>query len=170
MVRIEDAEFFVDVYNPPLKLVIVGAVHLAQALIPMAQAAGYDVAVIDPRGAFATAERFPGVVLYNEWPDEVMPKLGLDQRTALVALTHDPKIDDPALKAAVNSDCFYIGALGSKKTNASRFERLRAAGHDEVKLKRIHGPIGLAIGARGPAEIAVSIMGEMTSALRLGVK
>jgi xanthine dehydrogenase accessory factor len=169
MVRGADGrELFVNVYNPPLKLIAIGAVHLAQALIPMAKAAGYDVTVIDPRGAFATAERFPGVDLHPEWPDEVLAGMALDERTALVALTHDPKIDDPALDAALKGRPFYIGALGSKKTNASRHERLKARGFDDAALARIHGPIGLAIGARGPAEIAVSIMAEMTQVLRLG--
>ncbi len=161
-------EQFVNVYNPPLKLVVVGAVHLAQALIPMAKAAGYDVVVIDPRGAFATGARFPDVELHAEWPDEVLAATPLDERTALVALTHDPKIDDPALDAALKGRPFYIGALGSRKTSAARHDRLRARGFDDEALARIHGPIGLAIGARGPAEIAVSIMAEMTQVLRLG--
>jgi len=168
IVKIGDAEYFINVYNPPLNLVIVGAVHLAQALIPLARAAGYDVTVIDPRAAFASPERFPGVLVHNEWPDEVMPRLDLGPRSALVALTHDPKIDDPALTAALRSGCFYIGALGSKKTQGGRRERLAAAGFKEADLSRIHGPIGLAIGARGPAEIAISIMAEITAALRVG--
>ena len=168
IVKIGDAEYFINVYNPPLHLVIVGAVHLAQALIPLARAAGYDVTVIDPRAAFASPERFPDVVVHDEWPDEVLPKLDLGPRTALVALTHDPKIDDPALNAALHSGCFYIGALGSKKTQGARRDRLAAAGFKEADLSRIHGPIGLSIGARGPAEIAISIMAEMTAALRVG--
>ncbi len=163
-----DGECFVNIYNPPLRLVIIGAVHIAQAVIPFAQAAGYDISVIDPRGAFATGARFPGVELYPEWPDEILPQTGLDQRTAMMALTHDPKIDDPALAAALKSDVFYIGALGSKKTHATRIERLRAMGFGEDRLARIHGPIGIAIGAKGPAEIAISIMAEMTRCLRLG--
>lgn len=167
-VKIGDAEYFINVYNPPLNLIIVGAVHLAQALIPLARAAGYDVAVIDPRAAFASQERFPDVSVHSEWPDEVLPKLDLGPRTALVALTHDPKIDDPALTAALGSRCFYIGALGSKKTQGARRERLTAAGFVEADLNRIHGPIGLSIGARGPAEIAISIMAEITAALRVG--
>jgi xanthine dehydrogenase accessory factor len=161
-------ECFVTIYNPPLRLVIVGAVHIAQAVIPFAQASGYDVTVIDPRGAFATGARFPGIALYPEWPDEIIPKVGLDQRTAMIALTHDPKIDDPALSAALTSEVFYIGALGSKKTHASRLERLKAKGFTEEQLARIHGPIGISIGAKGPAEIAISIMAEMTRCLRLG--
>ena len=159
---------FINIHNPPLRLVIIGAVHIAQSVIPIAQQLGYDVTVIDPRGAFATGARFPGIALHAEWPDEIIPKIGLDPRTALIALTHDPKIDDPALDAALKSDVFYIGALGSKKTQASRGERLKAAGFTEEQLARLHGPIGLNIGAKGAPEIAVSIMGEVTRCLRLG--
>jgi xanthine dehydrogenase accessory factor len=168
IVKIGDAEYFINVYNPPLNLIIVGAVHLAQALIPLARAAGYDVTVIDPRAAFASRERFPDVTVHGDWPDEVLPKLDLGPRTALVALTHDPKIDDPALNAALKSGCFYIGALGSNKTQGKRRERLVAQGFTEKDLSRIHGPIGLAIGVRGPAEIAIAIMAEITAALRVG--
>jgi xanthine dehydrogenase accessory factor len=159
---------FINVFNPALRLVIIGAVHIAQSVIPMAQALGYDVTVIDPRGAFATGARFPGIALHAEWPDEVIPAIGLDARTALIALTHDPKIDDPALAAALRSDVFYVGALGSRKTQGSRLARLGEAGFSEAELARIHGPIGLSIGARGAPEIAVSIMAEITRALRLG--
>jgi xanthine dehydrogenase accessory factor len=159
---------FVNIHNPPLRLVIIGAVHIAQSVIPIAQQAGYDITVIDPRGAFATGARFPDVTLHAEWADEVLPKVGLDARTAMVALTHDPKIDDPALHFALKSDVFYIGALGSKKTQASRRERLLKEGLSESDLARIHGPIGLPIGAVGAPEIAISIMAEMTKALRLG--
>jgi xanthine dehydrogenase accessory factor len=159
---------FINIHNPPLRLVIIGAVHIAQSVIPIAQQAGYDITVIDPRGAFATGARFPGVTLHAEWPDEVLPKMGLDARTAFVALTHDPKIDDPALHIALKSDVFYIGALGSKKTQASRKERLLKEGFSEGDLARIHGPIGLPIGAVGAPEIAISIMAETTKALRLG--
>jgi xanthine dehydrogenase accessory factor len=159
---------FINIHNPPLRLVIIGAVHIAQSVIPIAQALGYDVTVIDPRGAFATGARFPGIELHTEWPDEIIPKIGLDPRTALIALTHDPKIDDPALDAALKSDVFYIGALGSKKTQASRAQRLKDAGFSESQVARIHGPIGLNIGAKGAPEIAVSIMGEVTRCLRLG--
>lgn len=159
---------FINIHNPPLRMVIIGAVHIAQSVIPIAQQLGYDVTVIDPRGAFATGARFPGIALNAEWPDELIPKIGLDPRTALIALTHDPKIDDPALDAALKSDVFYIGALGSKKTQASRAERLRAAGFTQQQIARIHGPIGLSIGAKGAPEIAVSIMAEVTRALRLG--
>ena len=159
---------FVAIQNPPLNLVIIGAVHIAQAVIPMAQQVGYDVTVIDPRGAFATGARFPGIDLLVEWPDEALPKLSLDQRTAMLALTHDPKIDDPALVAALNADLFYIGALGSKKTQAARVARLKDKGFSDEQIARIHGPIGLAIGAKGAPEIAISIMAEMTRTLRLG--
>ena len=159
---------FINIYNPPLRLVIIGAVHIAQSVIPIARQLGYDVTVIDPRGAFATGERFPEIALFAEWPDEVIPQVGLDARTAMVALTHDPKIDDPALHAALNSEVFYIGALGSKKTHASRVARLKEARFSDAEIARIHGPIGLSIGAKGAPEIAVSIMAEMTRALRLG--
>lgn len=159
---------FINIHNPPLRLVIIGAVHIAQAVIPIAQQLGYDITVIDPRGAFATGARFPGITLHAEWPDEVIPQIGLDPRTAMIALTHDPKIDDPALFAALKSDLFYIGALGSKKTQASRAQRLKDAGFTDAQIGRIHGPIGLSIGAKGAPEIAVSIMAEMTRSLRLG--
>ena len=159
---------FINIHNPPLRLVIIGAVHIAQAVIPMAQQAGYDVIVIDPRGAFATGARFPGIALHVEWPDEIIAQIGLDARTAMIALTHDPKIDDPALNLALHSECFYIGALGSKKTQASRCARLKEMGISDEKITRIYGPVGLAIGAKGAAEIAISIMAEMTRTLRLG--
>jgi xanthine dehydrogenase accessory factor len=159
---------FINIHNPPLRLIIIGAVHIAQSVIPIAQQLGYDVTVIDPRGAFATGARFPGIALHADWPDEVINRIGLDQRTAVIALTHDPKIDDPALDAALKSEVFYIGALGSKKTQASRAERLRNSGFTDDQIARIHGPIGVAIGAKGAPEIAVSIMAEMTRALRLG--
>ncbi len=167
-IEIGGAEVFIHIHNPPLKMIIVGAVHVAQDLIPMAGAAGFDVSVIDPRGAFATAERFPQVTLHSDWPDEVMPGLGIDHRTAVLALTHDPKIDDPALTHALRSECFYIGALGSRKTHAGRLERLSAHGFEAETMARIHGPIGLDIGARGTAEIAISIMGQVVQVLRRG--
>ncbi|MEK9970484.1 MAG: XdhC family protein [Ferrovibrio sp.] len=154
------------VFNPPLRLILVGAVHIAQALVPMAQLAGYEVVVIDPRSAFGSIERFPGVQLSNDWPDEAMEKLRPDLRTALVTLTHDPKIDDPALIAGLKSDVFYIGALGSKKTHASRLERLAAAGFGADDFARINGPVGLNIGAKSPAEISISILAQLTAALR----
>ena len=164
----DTGESFVAIHNPPLRLVIIGAVHIGQSIIPMAQAANYDVTVIDPRGAFATGARFPGVTLIEDWPQDVLPKLGLDARTGFVALTHDPKIDDPALDLALRSKVFYIGALGSKKTQGTRMERLKASGLDDAALARIHGPIGMKIGAVGAPEIAISIMAEMTQSLRLG--
>lgn len=162
----EQGPLFLNVFNPPLRLILVGAVHIAQALVPMAQLAGYEVIVIDPRSAFGSIERFPGVQLSNDWPDEAMAQLKPDLRTALVTLTHDPKIDDPALIAALKSDVFYIGALGSKKTHASRLERLAAAGFGSDDVARIHGPVGLNIGAKSPAEISISILAQMTAALR----
>jgi xanthine dehydrogenase accessory factor len=163
-----DGEIFITIHNPRLRLLIIGAVLIAQSVIPMAEAAGYDVTVVDPRGAFATGARFPGVKLYADWPDDVLPAFGLDARTAVLALTHDPKIDDPALQLALKSRAFYIGALGSKKTQAARVERLRADGFSDADIARINGPIGLNIGAVGAAEIAISIMAEMTQRLRLG--
>ena len=156
---------FVEIWNPPLRLVVVGAVHIAQALAPMAALAGYKVTVIDPRSAFASAERFPGVEIVADWPDDVLPSLQPDKRTAIVTLTHDPKIDDPALKAALGSDAFYIGALGSRKTHAKRGERLAEAGFGPAGITRIRGPVGLAIGALTPAEIALSILAEITAVL-----
>ncbi|MDE4143139.1 XdhC family protein [Phaeobacter gallaeciensis] len=162
----EDGKTFVAVHNPPLRLIVVGAVHIAQALVPMARIAGYDPVIIDPREAFAAAARFPGETLMDDWPDEAVEKLGLDARTALVLLTHDPKLDDPALEAALGADCFYIGALGSTRTHAKRVDRMVAAGFTAEQIGRIHGPIGLDIGAAGPSEIAVSILAEMTAVLR----
>jgi xanthine dehydrogenase accessory factor len=159
---------FLQVFNPPLRLVVVGAVHIAQALAPMAALAGYAVTVIDPRRAFASDARFPDVELVNEWPDEGLEALHPDRRTAVVTLTHDPKIDDPALDTALRTECFYIAALGSKRTHAGRVERLKALGHDEPTIGRIKGPAGLDIGAVSPAEIAVSVLAEMTSVLRKG--
>ncbi len=158
--------WFLAVYNPPLDLAIVGAAHIAQVLAQMAALAGYGVRIIDPRTAFATAERFPNVAISHDWPDEALEKSPLGTRSALVALTHDPKIDDPALQIAIRSPCFYIGALGSKKTHAGRLARLKASGFSDSELVRIHGPIGLNIGARSPAEIAISILAEMTLRLR----
>jgi xanthine dehydrogenase accessory factor len=157
---------FVEVWNPPLRLIAVGTVHIAQALAPIAALAGYRVTVIDPRAAFAAAERLPGVEILAAWPDEVLPGLRPDKRTAIVTLSHDPKIDDPALAAALRSDAFYIGALGSRRTHAKRAERLIAAGFVSGEIARIRGPIGLAIGATTPAEIAISILAEVTAVLR----
>lgn len=159
---------FLQIFNPPLRLVIVGAVHIAQALAPMAALMGYAVAVIDPRRSFATDARFPDVTLVTDWPDEAMEAAAPDRRTAVVTLTHDPKLDDPALDVALRSDAFYIAALGSKRTHAGRVERLKALDHDEAAIARIHGPAGLDIGAVSPAEIAVSVLAEMTAVLRKG--
>jgi xanthine dehydrogenase accessory factor len=151
---------------PPPQLVITGAVHISQALAPIGRLLGYDVTIVDPRTAFASIERFPDVKVIAEWPDVALPPLGIDHYTAFVALTHDPKIDDPALTHALARDCFYIGALGSKKTHGRRLERLKAQGVSDADLARIHAPIGLAIGAVSPPEIAVAIMGEITARLR----
>ncbi|RKF15214.1 XdhC/CoxI family protein [Roseovarius spongiae] len=163
-----DGKTCVIIHNPPLRLLVVGAVHIAQALAPMARIAGYDPVLIDPRPAFAAPGRFPGERIIEDWPDEGVRGFGLDTRTALVLLTHDPKLDDPALMAALGSDAFYVGALGSTRTHAKRVERLRAAGLDQAAIARIHAPIGLDIGAAGPAEIALSILAEMTRVLRTG--
>lgn len=162
----EDGETFVAIHNPPLRLIIVGAVHIAQALVPMARIAGYDPVLIDPRETFGSDTRFPGETILNDWPDEAVTKLGLDARTALVLLTHDPKIDDPAIEAALRSRAFYIGALGSTRTHAKRVDRLTAAGFSTEEIGLIHAPVGLDIGAAGPAEIAVSILAQMTAVLR----
>ena len=164
----DDSRVFVGIHNPPLRLIVVGAVHIAQALVPMARVAGYDPMLIDPREAFGSDARFPGETILHDWPDEAVQKLGLDTRTALVLLTHDPKLDDPALEQALRAQCFYIGALGSTRTHAKRVERLTSSGFTEDEIARIHGPIGLDIGASGPAEIAVSILAEMTRVLRKG--
>ena len=158
---------FITAHVPPPRLVITGAVHISQALAPMAGLLGYDVTIVDPRTAFATPERFPEVKLIPEWPDVALPPLNIDRYTAFVALTHDPKIDDPALLHALARDCFYIGALGSRKTHGRRLERLKAQGASDAALARIHAPIGLAIGAVSPPEIAVAILGQMTARLRL---
>ena len=157
---------FLTVHVPPAQLVVTGAVHISQALAPIAKLLGYDVTIVDPRTAFASIERFPDVKVIAEWPDVALPPLGIDRYTAFVALTHDPKIDDPALTHALARDCFYIGALGSKKTHGRRLERLKAQGISDAALARIHAPIGLDIGAVSPAEIAVAIMGEITARLR----
>jgi xanthine dehydrogenase accessory factor len=157
---------FLRVFNPPVRVVIVGAVHIAQPLVRMIELAGYEPIVVDPRRAFATEFRFEGVRLLQEWPDEALAGIGLDRRTAVVTMTHDPKIDDPALAAALRSDAFYLGSLGSKKTQAARAERLRGMGFSEADLARIHGPVGLPIGARTPGEIAISILSQVVGALR----
>lgn len=167
MAETPQGRVFLTVYVPPPRLIAIGAVHISQALAPMGRLVGYDVTIIDPRTAFATPERFPDVPLIAEWPDTALPPLNVDRYTAFVALTHDPKIDDPALLHAFSRDCFYIGALGSKKTHARRVERLKGQGASDADLARIHAPIGLPIGAVSPPEIAIAIMGEITAALRL---
>jgi xanthine dehydrogenase accessory factor len=166
VVEDDGTKIFLNVYNPPLRLIIVGAVHIAQPLARMAAMTGYDVTVIDPRAAFASEERFPGVTVMTEWPDDAMATLSPDARTAIVTLTHDPKIDDPALEVALRSPVFYIGALGSKKTHNARLYRLGKAGFSEADMARICGPVGLAIGAKSPAEIAVAVLAQITERLR----
>ena len=162
----EESNTFIAIHNPPLRLVVVGAVHIAQALVPMAQIAGFDPFVVDPREAFGSQARFPNARVINDWPDAALKDVGVDTRTALVLLTHDPKLDDPALHVGLRSGAFYIGALGSKRTHAARVERLTEAGFDPHTIARINGPVGLDIGAAGPAEIAVSILAQMIEALR----
>lgn len=162
-----EGKVFLTVHVPSAKLIITGAVHISQALAPMGQLLGYDVTIVDPRTAFASIERFPDVKVIAEWPDVALPPIGIDRYTAFVALTHDPKIDDPGLDIALKSDCFYIGALGSRKTHARRVERLKAErGFTDNDIGRIHSPIGLDIGAVSPSEIAVAIIGEITQRLR----
>jgi xanthine dehydrogenase accessory factor len=165
-IETEAGPIFIQTFNTPLRMLIVGAVHIAQALAPIAVIGGYAVTIIDPRRSFATTARFPGVTLTHDWPDEAMDKLKLDARTAVVTLTHDPKIDDPALDRALRSDCFYIGCLGSTRTHKARLARLAEIGFGEKDFARIHGPVGLDIGAQSPAEIAISIVAEVTSVLR----
>jgi len=162
----EGHSVFMTVSMPPPRIVLIGAVHISQALAPMARLAGFDMTIIDPRTAFATPERFPDVPLIAEWPEVAIPKVGLDRFTALAALTHDPKIDDGALVAALAAGCFYVGALGSRKTHGRRLERLREAGVGEAALATIRAPIGLPIGAQSPAEIAIAILAEIIGALR----
>ena len=157
---------FVEVWNPKPRLLVIGAVHTAQELVPLARATGYEVTVIDPRTAFSTPVRFPNTILLHDWPNEALATLAPDRRTAILTLTHDPKIDDPALEVALRSEAFYIGALGSRRTHAKRVERLKNAGFDAAAIARIHGPVGLPIGAQTPAEIAISIMAEITAVLR----
>ena len=163
---LDDARIFVAIHNAPLRLAIVGAVHIAQHLVPMAHACGYQTYIIDPRPAFAAPARFGQATIIDDYPDTALAQIGLDARTAVVTLAHDPKIDDPAIVAALNADVFYLGCLGSQRTHAKRMTRLRAAGVGDDALGRIHGPVGLPIGGRQPAEIAVSIMAELTQVLR----
>jgi xanthine dehydrogenase accessory factor len=167
MVESVEGRVFLTVYVPPPRMVVIGAVHISQALAPIARMLGYDVTIVDPRTAFATPERFPDVPLIAEWPEAALPALKVDRYTAFVALTHDPKIDDPALMHAFEQGCFYIGALGSKKTHARRLERLKGQGATDAQLAWIRAPIGLPIGAVSPPEIAVAILAEVTAALRL---
>jgi xanthine dehydrogenase accessory factor len=164
-VEAEGERYFLQVQIPPRRLIVVGAVHIAQSLVPMAAIAGYAVTVVDPRGAFATEARFPNVTLSTDWPDDALTALDPDRRTAVVTLTHDPKLDDPALSVALRSDVFYIGALGSKRTHARRVDRLRELGFTDKDIARIHAPIGLGIGAVSPAEISLSILGQITQVL-----
>ena len=164
----EDSGWFIAIHNPPLRMVVVGAVHIAQALLPMARACGYDPTLIDPRGAFGAEARFPGELISDDWPDAAMTALKPDARTAVVTLTHDPKLDDPALLAALSSPAFYIGCLGSTRTHAKRLDRLRGAGVTEAQIARLKAPVGLDIGAKSPAEIAISIMAQITQTLRRG--
>ena len=165
-VKLADGEWFLNVYNPPLRLIVVGAVHIAQALVPFAHQVGFAVTVVDPRRSFATDERFPNVSVSSDWPDEAMDRLAPDGRSAVVTLTHDPKLDDPALDRALKSPAFYIGALGSRKTHAARLKRLRDLGHDEATLARIRGPVGLPIEAVTAPEIALSILAEIVAVRR----
>jgi xanthine dehydrogenase accessory factor len=157
---------FVQVFNPPKRMVIVGAVHIAQPLVTLAQTSGYEVVIVDPRGAFATQDRFPNVTLSEDWPDSALEALNLDNRTAVVTLTHDPKLDDPALHVALRSEAFYIGSLGSRKTHGRRVERLIEDGYSADEIDKIHAPVGLSINAKSPAEIAISIMAQITQVLR----
>jgi xanthine dehydrogenase accessory factor len=159
---------FIAVHNPPLRMIVVGAVHIAQPLLAIARLAGYAPTLIDPRAAFGSTDRFPGEVILDDWPDDALATLAPDARTAVVTLTHDPKLDDPAIRFALRSKVFYLGCLGSKKTHAKRVDRLREDGFSEAEIARIHAPVGLDIGAKTPTEIAVSIMAEITEALRRG--
>lgn len=166
IVEVEDRKFFLNVHLPPARIVVIGAVHISQALAQMAAVAGFDVAIIDPRTAFATEERFAGIDLVADWPEDVLKTRPLDAYTALAAVTHDPKIDDAPLSQALSAGCFYVGALGSRKTHARRVERLTALGHGEAEIARISAPIGLDIGAANPAEIAVAILADIIEHLR----
>ncbi|WP_394198063.1 XdhC family protein [Litoreibacter albidus] len=163
-----EGDIFVGIHNPPLRMAVIGGVHIAQSLIPMACAAGFAPVLIDPREAFASAARFPDTDLVHDWPDAALDAFGIDTRTAVVTLTHDPKLDDPAIQAALNSDCFYLGCLGSTRTHAKRVARLEEAGFSAPQLARIHAPVGLNIGAKSPAEIAISIMAQVVQTLRQG--
>lgn len=161
-----EGDWFLGLHNPPLRMVVVGAVHIAQPLLAMARLAGYDPVLVDPRAAFGSEARFPGETILDEWPDAALKAHGLDARTAVITLTHDPKLDDPAIEVALGAPCFYLGCLGSTRTHAKRVARLQEAGFDEAAIARIHAPVGLDIGAKSPAEIAISIMAEITDRLR----
>ena len=163
---VEEDGRFIAPHNPPLRLIVVGAVHIAQPLVAMARACGYAPTLIDPRDTFGAAERFPGETVLNDWPDEALASLAPDARTAIVTLTHDPKLDDPAIRLAIRSAAYYLGCLGSKKTHAKRVERLQAEGFSEAEIARIHAPVGLDIGAKTPAEIALSVLAQITQTLR----
>jgi xanthine dehydrogenase accessory factor len=165
-VETSGGEVFIRVFNPPLRMIIIGAVHTTQYLLPMAQMMGHDITIVDPRTAFATKERFPDANVIADWPEDAIAQLGIDRRTAIIALTHDAKIDDPAIRLGLECGAFYVGALGSSRTHAKRVERLKAAGVSEADIARIHAPIGLDIGAQGPAEIALSIMAQVVQVLR----
>jgi xanthine dehydrogenase accessory factor len=165
---LSDGHTFLTVQVPPPRLVVIGAVHISQALSPMARLAGFDVTIVDPRTAFASVERFPDVPLLAEWPEEALKQVPLDAYTGLVALTHDPKIDDLPIRAALQAGCFYVGALGSRKTHGKRVERLLEQGASPAALERIHAPIGIDIGAQSPAEIGVAILAEVIASLRRG--
>ena len=167
-IETEDGPYFINIFNPPLRMFIIGAVHIAQKLTEIAASAGYEVTVIDPRSSFGSKFRFPNVALDNRWPDEALPEFNIDRRCAIVTLTHDAKLDDPALENALNSNAFYIGALGSTRTKAKRRDRLMEKGFTDMQISRIHGPVGLDIGAQSPAEIAISIIAEITQVLRKG--
>ena len=165
-VETESGAVFLNVFNPALRMIVIGAVHITQALAPMARIAGYDVIIVDPRRSWATADRFPDMTLIDEWPDDAMARLRPDRRTAVITLTHDPKLDDPALAASLRSEAFYIGSLGSPRTHAKRLQRLERQGFTAAELGQIHSPVGLDIGAKSPAEIAVAIVAEVTECLR----
>jgi xanthine dehydrogenase accessory factor len=165
-VKLHDTDYFLHAYNPPLRLIVVGAVHIAQALVPFAVPCGFAVTVVDPRRSFASDDRFPNVAISTDWPDEALQHFAPDSRTAIVTLTHDPKLDDPALDHALKSQAFYIGALGSRKTHAARLQRLRGLGHQDDALARIRGPVGLSIAAVTAPEIALSIIAEIVAVRR----
>lgn len=167
LIQVDGDNLFLNIYAPTARLIIIGAVHISQTLAPLAQSLGYDVCIVDPRSAFASPERFPDVQVIADWPETVLPPMNVDRYTAVAALTHDPKIDDFALLHALERDCFYIGALGSRKTHGKRLDRLKAAGESDNSLARIRSPIGMDIGAVSPSEIAVSVMAQITAALRL---